>query len=100
MDDYADKKTVWVKGYTKPDGTKVKGHYRDVGSGTQGLTRKGVARAINRFRLGVSDKIDVRPKKWSAPVHKKAAASLYNFQAAIGSKRDSTWFRKEVKGKI
>lgn len=62
MDDYADKKTVWVKGYTKPDGTKVKGHYRDVGSGTQGLTRKGVARAINRFRLGVSDKIDVRPK--------------------------------------
>ncbi len=23
---------IWVKGYTKPNGTKVKGHYRDVES--------------------------------------------------------------------
>jgi hypothetical protein len=23
-------KKIWVKGYTKPDGTKVKGHYREV----------------------------------------------------------------------
>ena len=24
---------VWVKGFTKSDGTKVKGHYRDVSTG-------------------------------------------------------------------
>jgi hypothetical protein len=43
---------VWIKGYTKPDGTKVKGHYRDV-SDRMG-SRKRDAQLVNRIRLGES----------------------------------------------
>jgi hypothetical protein len=32
---------IWVKGYTKPDGTKVKGHYREVAKGRVDELPKG-----------------------------------------------------------
>lgn len=29
---------VWVKGYTKSDGTKVEGHYREMGASVRAIT--------------------------------------------------------------
>jgi hypothetical protein len=41
---------IWVKGYTKPDGTKVKGHFREV-SGRM-LDPKRQRQVAARIRLG------------------------------------------------
>ena len=41
---------VWVKGYTKPDGIKVKGHFRDVAA--KFANKKLETSMANRMRLG------------------------------------------------
>jgi len=59
-----DMAKVWIPGYTKSDGTKVKGHYRSAGSGAArdakaeaksysyaGLTRKQKNQLANRVRM-------------------------------------------------
>ena len=49
-----DMARVWVKGFTKSDGTKVKGHYRDVdtfGATTSARERKRIS---NRIAAGKS----------------------------------------------
>jgi hypothetical protein len=44
---------VWVKGFTKDDGTKVKGHYRDTPA--KFANKKLEASMANRMRLGDKD---------------------------------------------
>lgn len=41
---------VWVKGHTRSDGTKVKGHYREVSGRYYDRTRQ--EHFVNRIRLG------------------------------------------------
>jgi hypothetical protein len=41
---------VWVKGYTKPDGTRVKGHYRDVASKARQMESSGT---VKKDRYGL-----------------------------------------------
>jgi hypothetical protein len=41
---------IYVKGYTKPDGTKVKGHYRDVPG--KMFDRKRQQQVVAKIRMG------------------------------------------------
>jgi len=49
---------IYVKGYTKPDGTKVKGHYREVNTESGGaalaLDRKNKKYISSKIKMGES----------------------------------------------
>jgi hypothetical protein len=55
---------IWIKGYTKPDGTKVKGHYREVS--------------------GVSARSNALSKSASATRVKKEAVVMFGKKATKG----------------
>lgn len=58
---------IWIKGYVKPDGTKVKGHYRDVDQ-IPG-SRKEAKTMASRIRMGMT------PQKASDLMAKKSFRS-------------------------
>lgn len=64
---------IWVKGYTKPDGTKVKGHYRKVEKPfkaeiTDPVTKKSTTYSF-RNKKALEKELD-----WFYSARKKAAS--------------------------
>ncbi len=57
---------IWVKGYTKPDGTKVKGHYREVsGKSATPASKYSIDEKINSLRPGGEMKLGGNKKVWT-----------------------------------
>lgn len=80
---------VWVKGYTKDDGTKVKGHYRDVDDLYS--DRKRQKTLENKVRLGAEPKSAMMQmiKQSNRSSRKKGEAGLkrvYGLNIARGIK--------------
>ncbi len=68
---------VWVKGYTKPDGTKVKGHYREVGSVfvPSRTSRKQTANALRMGGNPEDIKLQEMRRRLNAAWNKKPAGA-------------------------
>jgi hypothetical protein len=64
-----DMKKVWIKGYIKPDGTKVKGHYREVSDRL--VEPKRQRQVVAKVRLGGDYEKSLQSGIEAAKRHKK-----------------------------
>ncbi len=85
---------VWVKGFTKSDGTKVKGHYRDVEMGGA-IDRQRKKKVSNLLAMG-QDVDKIKSKMRSELLRSKRPASEAVKKRIYGRFTDDPGFIKSL----
>lgn len=92
---------IWIKGFTRSDGTKVKGHYRDVEWVPS--TARGKKTMANKIRLGQPEEVAVammgkRISNASRPINAKSLKKIYGQE--MSRKKPDSWWVKSVGRRI